>query len=324
MRSFLAFAVASRINAVAVATGLALSSVILAVLVVVFPPLFFLGIAAYFASAAIVALAALKFGVLEGLVVMLGPALFWLAPMLAANDAGAMGKLMAVPVVSTVGGIFLPLLLMVGMLRQTHSQAWALGTGALLLMAVATLFHLTGFDPMRWLFAEMLPALKASTPEVDWRALEATAAKNEPSAVQRSFALGSYMANSFLVLVLTLSLARWWHAILDNPGGFGREFRSLRFSRRLGYVAVPVIALALLLDSWLGQWGLKLLPTLLVLPLLQGVAVAHAVAREKKAGKFWLIALYVLPILNPLLLVVVVIVGLMDPWIGFRERWARV
>ena len=323
MRSFLGFAVASRISAIAVATGLALSSVILAVLVVLFPPFFFVGVAAYFASAAIVALAALKFGVVEGLIVMIGPALFWLAPMMAASDAGAIGELMAVPAVSTIGGIFIPLLLMVGTLRQTRSQAWALGTGALLLIAVATVFHLTGFDPIRWLFAEMLPAVKQSMPELDWRALEATAAKNEPSITQRSFALGSYIANSFVVLVLTLCLARWWHAVLDNPGGFGREFRELRFSRRLGYLAVILIALATLLDGWIGQWSLKLLPTLLALPLLQGVAVAHAIAKPRKSGKFWLIGLYVLPIFNPLMLAVVVVVGLLDPWVGFRERWTR-
>ena len=169
----------------------------------------------------------------------------------------------------------------------------------------------------------MLPALKESTPGVDWQAVETAAARNEPTAEQRSFAMGSYIANMFVVLVLTLSMARWWHGVLDNPGGFGREFRELRFGPRLGIVAVALTALALFAGGWLGQLGLKLLPTLLVLPMLQGLAIAHAIAKPHRAGKYWLIGVYVLPMFNPLLLVAIVVVGLLDPWIGFRERWAR-
>ena len=169
MRAFLRFVVRGRVYAIAAATTAAMLSVILAVMVVVFPPLFFAGVVAYFASASIVGLVALKFGLLEALVVMLGPALFWAAPLVAGSEVDAPAALLAVPMVSTVVGILLPVALMGEVLRRTRSQALAFGLGAGLLAAVTVVFHIVDFELLRWLTSEMLPALKRSMPEVDWQ-----------------------------------------------------------------------------------------------------------------------------------------------------------
>ena len=326
MRAFLRFVVRGRVYAIAAATTAAMLSVLLAVMVVVFPPLFFAGVVAYFASASIVGLVALKFGLLEALVVMVGPTLFWAAPLVAGSEVDAPATLLAVPVVSTVVGILLPVALMGEVLRRTRSQALAFGVGAGLLAVVTTAFHIVDFELLRWLTSEMLPALKRSMPEVDWQIISGAGQGGTEGGGQQALATGIYAANSLVVLMLSLVVARWWHAILDNPGGFGAEFRALQFGRAPGYVAAALVLVGGFLDGWLGNLGLKLLPSVLVLALFQGLSVAHGLARGRSGGRHLLIGMYLLlvvPLFNTLTLVVVMVTGMVDPWVGFRERWAR-
>lgn len=326
MQAFLEFAVRSRLNAIVAATGLAMLSVVLTLMVLVFPPLFLLGVVAYFMSGAVVALAALKFGLSEGLVVMLGPAIFWTLPMLAGGEGEVPGALLAVPAVSAICGVFLPLLVMASMLKNSGSQALAFATGAGLVALVVFGFHFTGFDPSRWLFAEMLPMLQSNMPDVNWQEGGAPGAGAEPPGTQSALALGVFAANTLVVLILCLVMARWWHARLDNPGGFGREFRALRFGPRVAYLTVVLAGLALAFDGWVGELALKLVPIVMVLGMFQGLAVAHGIAKGQSAGRQWLIGLYVLlvvPVFNTMMVLLMVVVGLIDYWIGFRERWAR-
>ena len=64
--------------------------------------------------------------------------------------------------------------------------------------------------------------------------------------------LTGVMASSLQVTcLLCLMLARYWQASLYNPGGFGREFRSLRLA--------PAVAVILLLGpSWSRRWKCRL------------------------------------------------------------------
>ena len=325
MRAFLEFAVRRRANALFVASGAAALSVCFALIVVVFPPLFFVGVLMYFASAAVVGLVVLRFGIIEGAIVTLGPAAFWSIPLLVSSGSGVPGVLLAVPLISSVAGIFAPVLIMAQVLRVTRSQAAALGSGAFLMGVAALVLHLFDFDPLRWLAAEMLPTLRASMPEVDWASLKTMAPlATEGAASRYALATGIYVANSFVALAAALMVARWWHAILDNPNGFGPEFRNLQFGRRMSVVVVALLMVCWLTHGWTEELGLKILPVVLVLGFFQGLAIAHALAQGRPAGKHWITGLYVLlviPVFNTLAVVGVVAAGLLDPWLNFRARF---
>lgn len=135
---------------------------------------------------------------------------------------------------------------------------------------------------------------------------------------------GVVAAGIVLQLLLSLYLARWWQALLYNPGGFSAEFRQLRLHRGLGMAGGIVLAFWLIpgiaLPVWMNCLGLIVLP----LFLLQGLAVAHGVFGVMQGSKRWLVATYVLLLLFlPQMTMVLVTIGLLDVWMDFRIRFPR-
>ena len=119
--------------------------------------------------------------------------------------------------------------------------------------------------------------------------------------------------------VLCLLLARWWQAVLYNPGGFRREFHSLRFDPR---VSIGLVLLMLLISTY----GLQYRPwaVLFALPLsVAGFGFIHARAAHRKQGKAWLTIFYILwLVLDPVKLIVIA-VAVADSLLDFRSRWQR-
>lgn len=118
----------------------------------------------------------------------------------------------------------------------------------------------------------------------------------------------------FLSIVL-LMLSRWMQAALFNPGGFRKEFHSLRIEQK--------VALGLLAMMLLSSFGV-LIPSswvlYLILPLMfSGVALVHAVVEAKKLSAMWLVTFYILLML-PVVVQLLVLVALVDSWYDFRSR----
>jgi len=86
-----------------------------------------------------------------------------------------------------------------------------------------------------------------------------------------------------IVTLLSLMLARYWQAALYNPGGFGSEFRALRFP--------PVVAIMLLVGMLLGpSLGAQfaVLTPLCSVPLVfAGVALMHGLVAQGRLPRFW-------------------------------------
>ena len=127
---------------------------------------------------------------------------------------------------------------------------------------------------------------------------------------------------SFAALSCVL-LGRWWQALLVNPGGLGKDFYALRLNQVLSLVGIAMVGLAALkfgvLSSLALQWSLiAMVPFLLV-----GLAVVHASLANLKASRGWLIALYILMSLLPQVLLMVILVGVLDPWLELRRRTSR-
>jgi len=123
-----------------------------------------------------------------------------------------------------------------------------------------------------------------------------------------------------IATLLSLMLGRYWQALLYNPGGFGLEFRALRFP--------PALAVMLLVGILLGpslSVQLALLAPLCSVPLVfAGIALLHGLVRQGRMARFWLVVLYVtlvlfMQLLYPLLAVMAVVDSLFD----FRGRAAR-
>ncbi len=121
-------------------------------------------------------------------------------------------------------------------------------------------------------------------------------------------------------IMVSLLLARWWQALLYNPGGFREEFHRLRFGK-----AVAVVAVVLLAVAWQAPPGLEvvadLLPLALLLQLLQGIALVHGLVARKGANRGWLVAMYLLlglPMVAMQTALTLAVAGLVDNWMDFR------
>lgn len=123
-----------------------------------------------------------------------------------------------------------------------------------------------------------------------------------------------------IVTLLSLILGRYWQALLYNPGGFGLEYRALRFS--------PVLAMLLLAGMLFGpSLGVQMamLAPLCSVPLVfAGVALLHGLVSQGRMQRFWLVGLYVtlvlfMQVIYPLLAVMAIVDSLFD----FRGRASR-
>ena len=135
-----------------------------------------------------------------------------------------------------------------------------------------------------------------------------------PTAVQIAGMLG---AGTGTMSILCLLLARYWQAALYNPGGFGGEFRLLRYTPAVA-TAMALAAAAL---SGLGveyrTWAV-----IALLPLnFAGLALVHARVLAKGQGTGWLIGFYLAWLLLDPVKLMVVFVAIADSWFDFRQRW---
>ena len=81
---------------------------------------------------------------------------------------------------------------------------------------------------------------------------------------------------------------------------------------------------AVLSSGNLGQLMADALLILLVIYLLQGLALVHAIVHRTQAHRGWLIGLYVVLLLAaPEMMPLLALLGWMDTWIDFRARLGR-
>jgi len=117
------------------------------------------------------------------------------------------------------------------------------------------------------------------------------------------------------IALSALCLARYWQGCLQNPGGFQKEFHALRFGRNMTLVGVGL----LLLSVALGGEIFRSLTTVVIFGLaIQGIAVVHALVKQRGMHRFWLHSMYVLMIL-PHTLWLLAALGVADNFVSLRR-----
>jgi hypothetical protein len=150
-------------------------------------------------------------------------------------------------------------------------------------------------------------------------------AQSEQLVAQLSVVMCGVVAVVYMLQLLSsLFLARWWQAVLYNPGGFSNEFHQLRVHQLVGAVG----ALALLLLLLPGEHAPAALncvgAVFLGVMFIQGLAVAHGVFKGMDSAQLWLVLVYLLLIVfMPQMVMVLTSIGLLDVWIDFRARFRQ-
>lgn len=132
---------------------------------------------------------------------------------------------------------------------------------------------------------------------------------------------GSSLASFFAVQTLSLLLARWWQALLYNPGGFAQEFRQLRFGKVAASVALVISIFAIATEN---EIALNLVFIIIVLMMFQGLAVVHNLVAKCKLSPSLLTGVYIVMLFTLLHgaigLLLIALVGLLDNWLDLRFR----
>ena len=120
-----------------------------------------------------------------------------------------------------------------------------------------------------------------------------------------------------IVSLLSLLVGRYWQALLYNPGGFGREFRAIRFP----LLPAMLLLACMLLGPNIGPQMAMLTPLCSVPLVFAGLALIHGLVAQKRLARFWLVGLYVtLLLFMQLIYPLLVVLAIVDSLIDFRGR----
>ena len=123
-----------------------------------------------------------------------------------------------------------------------------------------------------------------------------------------------------ITTLLSLMLGRYWQALLYNPGGFGLEFRALRFTP----APAMLLLVGILIGPSLGAQMLLLAPLCSVPLAFAGIALLHGLVRQGRMARFWLVGLYVtLVLFMQLIYPLLAILAIVDSLFDFRGRASR-
>ena len=292
MGGFLRFVTRSRYHAIGVSA-----------LSLLMPPFSFVG-------GAVIGLATLRHGAAEGFAVLTGTAAIFSVAMWVL--AGSIAP--AVVFVLVTG---LPALALCALLRATTSQGFVLVAATLAAGAAIVVLYLAVPDPVAWWLDMFEAFLGTRTGGVDPQAFEQLA------ELLRAVVTGLPIA----VMVTSVSvvfLARWGHAALDNPGGFGREFRDLRVGRRFATGAGVVAILAIIAAPRGAGVAHDLLMLIVAACAIQGIALVHGLVALRGGARGWIVAMYAsLLLVTPAAVLALSVAGLSDAWLDYRTRFDR-
>lgn len=145
----------------------------------------------------------------------------------------------------------------------------------------------------------------------------------EAIQVTRHYATGLMTAAILFNAILQLIAARWWQAMVFNPGSLRRELRNIRLSKLAGSLFILSLALSYFGNSVISD----IMPVLYLLFAAAGLSLIHYLFGLMRSPMvwFWLTFTYITILFAmPLSLWIVGVLGLLDVWMDIRKRVGRV
>ena len=280
-----------------------LVTAVAALLSLLIPPLNYI-------SSAVVGMVTLRKGWSEGLIIIAGAG---------AATAAFAGLTPMHPVHAAViaAAIWIPVWILALILRYTVSLSVTVGSAGIIGALIAVGAYVSLDDPAQsW--RDVLGRLVALAKE-----------QNEPAVAD---SLGQVLLNAAphmtgmliaaLVLGLTMSLflARWWQALLFNPGGFGHEFRGLRLGRNFALLTLGTLAVSMMGSGWFEEVAANVLIILVTVYLVHGMGLVHGIVAAKGLHVGWLIAVYAVTLILPQSTLLLATGAFADSWMDIRAR----
>ena len=163
------------------------------------------------------------------------------------------------------------------------------------------------FNRTASLLTEIMPAASTSTEKIS----------ADMIANMKRYMTGFIVAAIMFNALLQLAIARWWQAVMFNPGGLQKELHHIRLS----YLTV-ILFIIVSIMAYLGSViGMDLMPVLIAAVAGAGLSLIHRVALANKNGWLILIVVYLgILFVFPLGILLVAMVGLFDSLLDLRKR----
>ncbi|MDT4331766.1 hypothetical protein ACQE3E_12485 [Methylomonas sp. MED-D] len=297
MRFLATFIMKGRMSAMTVASTAALLSL-------PFPP-------ASIVSSASVALVTLRRGASEGLYVLICACLA--AGLLSLVLLGGYQFALLYGLV-----LWLPVWLIAIVLREGRllsvAVETAVGLGILAVIAVY-LFLSEPAGLWRGVLELLIQPMLAAKPDIP--------AVNVKEAADKfaHYMTGVIAAGSIYGLLLGLFLARWWQALLYNPGGFRSEFIALAGHRPLAFATLALLGFASVTSGLASELSWNVLLVLFALYTTIGTALLHAVFAAGNWARFMVPLLYITLVAVPHVMALIALCGVVDPWLDLRNKF---
>lgn len=213
---------------------------------------------------------------------------------------------------------WLPAWLIASILRQTVSLAFSLQVLTLMsLLAVVMLYVL--YPNMGELWREPLDIMVKQLAEQSTDFTLAELKQTEDWII--AFLPGLFASSIMFGTMLSLFLGRWWQAVFYNPGGFGKEFRSLNLGKVSALCAMALMLIAAIVDT---VFALAMVTVVFVLYGIQALSLLHAAINIRQVNAAWLFLIYLIMFFVPHVLLLLMLAGFADPWLDLRQRIGQV
>ena len=261
------------------------------------------------ASAAVVTFVALRHGEMAAVKVFSVCLLMLLVVSLMLKDSAFQIPLIAVT-------IWLPSILAGIVLTRTVSLPMAVIVIAVCSALAVIVISLVLGDTTEFWRTQFSEVMKAASEQGMSEAMPMDAAQMEEFVT----GLNTRIVLSLGITVLSVSLgalflARSWQAGLFNPGGFQKEFHQLSLGRNVAVACLVVVGLCLLVG---GNVPRAIALVFICVLATQGLAVVHALVKQRSMHRFWLHGVYLMIMLMPVILLLAAL-GLADNVIPLRQ-----
>lgn len=251
-------------------------------------------------SLLIVALITLRKGPAEGFLVLLWACL----PSLVLGILGWQSSILQAWYFSFVAVMLYSMAII---LRQ-RGWAWALEA-----VVIVLLLLLLGLHLQQAVLAELQQQVQAAFTA----SLETLPVTQGLSVAWPKDLLGTLVLSAVLFSGLYLVLARWWQAVLFNPGQLRPELENIRL-HKLGLACLLILGLASVV--WAQSWSMQALA--LVPAVFAGLSLVHSYGRAKNWPRFYWIGFYILwLVLLGVVSLVLALLAIVDTGFNFRCRW---
>jgi len=209
--------------------------------------------------------------------------------------------------------IWLPVWITATSLRLSEQQGAFICTVGIFIVSLIIAVYITIGDVSAWWQQLLIPMIEqAAPPELyeQYRNIFNAGASKINVAVAIALMLN---------IIVTVFCARWWQSLLYNQGGFQKEFYALRLPPIILPIGGIIILLLLVLDE---QWSSMLediTVILMMMYLIQGISSVHRNVNKFKLSTGWLVAMYSLLVLMPMMGRVLACLGIIDVYIEWRK-----